>query len=174
IQLAGWPAHLHQFDLPARSEAEMEARVAGRLVAATADAPGLLATARDDDGDAGSDGVAVGGGPLRAGRQGVGGGGLVVEVSQRLALAEQEQVDTAIVVEIARRQAAADPGDAPRGPGSVRDVDQTAILAPDEELGGHGIREERAEILDVAVGRCQVLAPIVVDVEQGDAETKPI
>ena len=118
--------------------------------------------------------VAVGGGSLETERQRVAGDGPVVEVRQRLALADQEQVDAAVVVEVAGRQAPPDPRDAPRGPGSVRDVDQTAVLAPDEELGGHGVGDERAEILDVTVGRCQVQSSIVVDVEQGDPESEPI
>src|SRR5262245_52086819 len=42
IQPPGGPAHFHDLDPAARPEAEMEARIACGLVAAAADAPGLL------------------------------------------------------------------------------------------------------------------------------------
>jgi hypothetical protein len=54
--------------------------------------------------DMGSDGVAVGGRPLEVERQGVAGGGPVVEVGQGLALGDQEQVDAAVVVQVALSQ----------------------------------------------------------------------
>src|SRR4051812_6296732 len=82
IDPAGWPSDLDRLDPVDRAQAEEEARVAGRLVAAAADAPGDLLPAAGRHGDLCPDGVAVGSGPLQAEGEPVATGGPVMEVDQ--------------------------------------------------------------------------------------------
>jgi hypothetical protein len=97
--------------------------VACRLVAASAEPHGDLRPARNGHGHPRTDGVAIGGGPLKLQRKEMVLGfdlwmvlGLepIVEHGERVVLAEQDQVDAAIVFEVAGRKSAAQSEDAPR------------------------------------------------------------
>ena len=108
-------------DPTAGPQAEVEPRVAGRQVAAAADAPGDLAAAAGGDRDRRPDGVAVRPRPLEAeGHEVARPRRLVVEGDQRLVLRDDQDVDAAVVVEVADGQPAADAGHLPRGPGPRR------------------------------------------------------
>ena len=61
-----------------------------------------------------------------------------MEVGQGLALGQDQQIDPAVVVEIADREAPAQQGNLPGGAGGIRHVDETtAVLGADQELGAH-------------------------------------
>ncbi len=59
-----------------------------------------------------------------------------------------------------------------QGASAVGDVDQAAVGAADQQLRGHQVRVVGTEVVDVAVGRGQVEPPVVVGVEEGDAESQ--
>ena len=100
------PGDLDGLDAGGLAQAEVEPRVARRLVAAAAGAPGHAAPAAGDDRDPRPDGVAVGAATLQAEGQRPAPFGPVVEVGQRLVMRQDQHVLPAVVVEIAHDQAA--------------------------------------------------------------------
>ena len=71
--------------------------------------------------------------------------GPVVEVGQRRVLRDEQQVDAAVVVEVADGQAAADPRDASRAAPAARETSvKSALAVAQQELGGHGVGDLRA------------------------------
>ena len=173
IDATGRPADLDFVD-SVLSQAEMEARVGGRLIATAPVTPGAAATAAGRDGNDRAHAVAVGPRPFQEKRDGVAGRarGLVVEEDERRILRHRNQVDAAVVVEIARGQGAADPRDAPGGPRFGGDVDQAPMFPADQEQARH-VEGEIGTIVDhVAVRLSQVEPAVVVGVEQDDAEAE--
>ena len=169
------PGHLDRVDPVGVAEAEVEPRVAGRLVAPPAEPPGDLAPTARDDGDPGADGVAVGGRPLEAEGQRSGPPAvLVVEVGQRLVLGERAAGRRG---RRCRGRPRPGPG-RPAGPARAarRGRSRRSVGPPRRRrrAGRHGVGDLRPVVVDVAVGRGQVEAAVVVDVEEGDAETEPV
>ena len=89
-----------------------------------------------DDGDPGADGVAVGGRPFQPERDEVAARGPVVEVGQGLVLGQDQGIDAAVVVEVARRQAAAEPGARPGGAGPVETSARRPPASPASSCAG--------------------------------------
>src|SRR5438552_750076 len=96
-----WPGDLDGLDSIGLAEAEVDARVGGRLVAAAADAPGHAAPAPGDDRDLRPDGVAVRLAAFQAEGQKPAAVAPVVQVSQRLAVREDQHVLSAVIVDVA-------------------------------------------------------------------------
>src|SRR5207244_1091617 len=105
------------------------------------------------DGHPGADGVPVGCCTLQTKRQEVASLGLVVEKGQRLVLSDNQGVDPAVIVQIARGQPTPHPQLLKRSAGGGRDVGQARVRASlvPEELNGHLPGKLRTAIVDVAV-----------------------
>ena len=130
------PGDLDRLDPVGPAEPEVEPRIGGGQVAAAADALGDLATAPARDRHPGADAVAVGGGPFEAEGEEVAARGPVVEIGQGRVLGDDQEVEPAVVVEVADGQPAADAGDRPGGAGRLGDVDQAAPRAPARSWAG--------------------------------------
>src|SRR5262249_57417053 len=114
-----------------------------RQVAATAEPRRDLTPAPGGDRDPGADAVAIGGGSLEGEGQEVAGGGsrLVVEQGQRGALGDDQDVDAAVVVDVADGQSAAKSEDRPGISGLFRDIAEAARRVAEQELGAHLVGE---------------------------------
>ncbi len=98
----------------------------------------------------------------------------VVEVGERAVLRDEQEVDAAVVVQVAHGQAAADPRDLPGRPRAVAHVGQLPSLAAEEELGGHGVGDLWPEVVHVTIGDRDVKVPVVVNIHERGAKTEPI
>src|SRR5579875_2245165 len=127
VAMTRWPAHLDLIDPRRLSQPEVEAVVVRRLVAPAADPlPGLPASG-DCDTHQRAHGIAVGPGPFQGKADGVPNPPApVVEIGQGLALGEDDQVEPAVVVEVAGGQSAPDPGDRPGWSRTGGHVEKTA------------------------------------------------
>ena len=103
----------------------MKTRVARRQIAAAAEPRGDLGPARDGHGHPAPTAsrleVVPSSASVRKWFWDV--ESLIVEQGQRGVLGDEQQVDAAVVVEVAGGQSAAQPGDLPGVPGAVRDVE---------------------------------------------------
>ena len=102
---------------------------------------------------------------------------LVVEVGQRLVLRERStQVEPAVVVEVADGQPAAERGATCQGARPAAETSTSRPVGRRRPGAGAGIAygNDRAVVVDVAVGGRQVEPAVVVDVEEGDAEAQQV
>ena len=110
IDLSRRPTHLDRFDLSRCSQAEMQPGIAGRLIAAPADALGHAAPPAAVNRDPRPHGIAVRSGTLQAepdemARRTLRGcPGSVVQVNEWLILIEHDRVETPVVIQVADRQ----------------------------------------------------------------------
>ena len=169
---AGRPANLDRLDVVGLSKAELEAWVAGSLVAAAAKPPGDTRLAAGGYADFRPDGIAVRGRALQTECQVVAAAGLVVGVHQWGVEARHEEVEAAVVVEVADGQGPPEPLGAKRGAGAVADVRQAAVGPPEEQLKRHRIRRLGPEVVHVSVRLDQVEPAVVVGVQKGDPEAQ--
>ncbi len=99
--------------------------------------------------------------------------GLVVQIDQRLVLGQDDRVDPAVVVEVARGQAPTQMErartDRRRGPTRRSDA---SVRSARQQLDGHLPGEGGPVVADMAVGGDQVEPAVVVGVEEGDAEAQ--
>src|SRR5262249_30983410 len=102
------------------------------------------------------DTIAVGVGPFETKRDEMATRGPVVDVSQGRVLGDDQQVEPAVVVEVADGKPSTDAGYPPRGPTRFGDVDQAAASEIGHELGRHRTGKDRAVVVDGAVGGGQV------------------
>ena len=174
VRPSGGPGDFDPVGAGILTEAEVEAGVAGRLIAAPADAPGGPATTAGRDRDAGADRLALRRRRFQQERQRVTALGAVVEIGQRPVERRDHQVDPAVIVEVAGGEAPADPRDQPGRPGRGGPVDELAAGQTQQELRGHPVGEERAEVVNVPVGGRQVEPAVGVGVEEGDAEAESL
>src|SRR5690606_35503996 len=101
VGAAGWPADLDRIDAPGVAEAEVQAGVAGRLVAAASEAGGDPAAAAGLDDDRGTDAVAVRRGPLEPqDEEAAGPLGAIAEQHERLVLGLEDGIGQAVVVQV--------------------------------------------------------------------------
>jgi hypothetical protein len=100
------------------------------------------------------------------------GRGPIAEQGEQKVLGDEQQVDAAVVVQVAGRQSAPQPRDLPGRPGTVRDVDEPPRGVTQEELRGHRVGVGGTAVFDVAVGLRQVEAAVVVRIERGEPEAE--
>ena len=106
---AGGPGHLDLINKGRRSQPKMDSGIAGRLITpASVTEADETATSRTNTHPR-SDRVPVRGNALEPEGDRVAGGGLVVHVGQGFVLGEKQQVDPAVVVQVADGQPASEP-----------------------------------------------------------------
>ncbi len=120
------PAHLDRLHPLARSQPEMESRVAGRLKAPASEPRRDLGATAGPDGDHGTDSIPVRPGPfeLKYYEMAADSLGLVPEFDQRFVLRDHQGIEPSVVVEVADGEAAANVEPLERRAGLSRDVDQ--------------------------------------------------
>jgi hypothetical protein len=117
VATARGPCDLDTIGLGRRSQAEVKTGVAPRQVSASAEPRGDLSPARDGHGHPRADGVAVRGGPLEPeGEEMVWGRSPIAEQGEREVLGDEQQVNAAVVVQVAGRQSTPQPGGLARAP----------------------------------------------------------
>ena len=101
------------------------------------------------------------------------GRGLIVQQGQRVRFGET--ISTSMRPSLSMSPTASprpEPEDLPGRPGPVRDVDELARAVAEKKLGGHGVGDRGAVVVDVAVGLDQVEPAVVVGVERGQPEAE--
>ena len=107
LAAARGPGNLDAINFAAGSQAKMKTGVARREIAASAEPRGDLSPARDSDSNSRSDGIPVRGGPFEPERdEMVLGLGPIVEQGERNVLGDEQQIDAAVVVQVADRESA--------------------------------------------------------------------
>ena len=136
IHLSRRPAHFDGLDPVCVSQSEVDSGIAGRLVTPSAHPPGDEAPSCHRNRHPSADGVSIGpgSGSLQSKCHVVSADGAVVEIRQRLVVPKQQEVDAAIVVEIARGKASAHARDAPGGSRTRGDIDQPSAGVAHEQL----------------------------------------
>ena len=136
IDPPGRPGDLDRLDPVGPAEAEVEARTGGGEVARPPDAPGDLAAASARDRHPGADAIAVGGGPFEEEGEGVSPLGPVVEIGQGSVLGDDQEVEPAVVVEVADGQPPADAGVDQGGPADSETWTEAALPWPARSWAG--------------------------------------
>src|SRR5262245_43025225 len=97
-----------------------------------------------------------------------------MEIGQRLALGDDQEIEPAVVVEITNGKATAKARNLPGDTRQARYIAEPARRSAQEELRRHGKRDVGAQIVDMAVGRGQVEPPVVVGVKERGSEAQEV
>ena len=175
INPTGRPADLDGLNRRCRSQTELKSTVAGREVTSATQALGDLAALGGGDDDACADAVPVRVCSLESKCHEVARViGLVVEIGKGLVLTHDQKIGAAVVIEIARCQAATETRYFPRRPGLVRNINQSTSGPPLVKSGRHRVGIHRPKVIHVAVGDHDVGPAVVGRIDHSDAESQQV
>ena len=98
----------------------------------------------------------------------------VVEIGQFQVNRVNQKVGSPIVIEVARGKPARHLGHLPRGARGIGGINKLSPRKPDQKLRGHLVGNLRTEVVDVPVRGREVEPAVVVHIQKGHPETKPM